>query len=275
MDIRTLRDYLDSAAMNWWKYTVVARVAVFLMGVVVLLIPALSGALVILASVINIASVFMQMRSDYWKAAGQRAARSYEWQDGMGVEISPAARTDLLSCVSDKNLIKEIVNSTRKYDYDYYSSPEKPGIRRLIDIHMESALWSKTEAREMAKYVGGIVALVVFAALFILIFTVINVLDHNSQENIGKVIMSAIVFTFTAGFVRLPFDYQNFAKQAENIEREAETFLKINSQDEKEGIRISHNYQLARASAPLLPPWIYWRVKDKANILWEQRRVTR
>ena len=73
------------------------------------------------------------------------------------------------------------------------------------------------------------------------------------------------------GCVRLGFDYQSFASEAGRVEDQAVKMGKKSRVAEVEAIKLLHEYQIVRATSPMLPGWLWKRKQKELPELWRQR----
>ena len=96
---------------------------------------------------------------------------------------------------------------------------------------------------------------------------------HNPQKlaNVGRVVTSVILLIFSLGLVRYSVGYFNFATSAGRIEESVKTLAK--PVEHSAILKLWQDYQLARASSPMLPSWL-WKVREKKlNKLWTLYRA--
>ena len=94
------------------------------------------------------------------------------------------------------------------------------------------------------------------------------------STQIARIVITVVVFMFSAGYVRLAHGYYTLSMQADRIDGRAHNLLQADL-TEIEAIKLLHDYQILRAIAPLLPSWLWkWREKE-LNALWQAHRMER
>ena len=110
-----------------------------------------------------------------------------------------------------------------------------------------------------------------FLAFITLIISLQSSLSQTADEIIAKVIISVIVFMFSGGYVRLAFDYNLFANQADKTEEDAFQLCSEKNVSEIQAIKLLHDYQIDRANSPLIPSWLWKMMNKELNELWNER----
>jgi hypothetical protein len=94
---------------------------------------------------------------------------------------------------------------------------------------------------------------------------------YEALASMGRVVTSALMLVLSLGLVRLTLAYYQFSRKAELIERDAGRQLKT-APDKLEAVKSWHDYQVARAGAPLIPSSLWkWMNKD-LNEAWLEYR---
>jgi hypothetical protein len=136
----------------------------------------------------------------------------------------------------------------------------------------ESAWWSKHLSLRMGQYCLVTVCLLFLGLISVLIISVETVMNYETLASLGRVVTSSLMLILSLRLLRFVEGYYGFSRKAAQIETSIENL--INSQDIEtaEAVKIMHEYQLARASAPLIPSWIYNLMQDDLNEMWETYR---
>jgi len=66
--------------------------------------------------------------------------------------------------------------------------------------------------------------------------------------------------------------HSSFSKKAAQVEKETDHLLGYTYIDAVQAIELTHEYQLARAAAPLIPIWVYNSMRSELNDLWAEYR---
>ena len=101
--------------------------------------------------------------------------------------------------------------------------------------------------------------------------------EQNSAmtSNIARVTISVIAFIFLEGYIRLAYEYYEFANSVSRFENRAHDIVTTQTPSEVEAIKLLHDYQMSRAMAPILPGWLWKQMEDELNKLWQRHRHAR
>ncbi|KPV54312.1 hypothetical protein SE17_04550 [Kouleothrix aurantiaca] len=254
--------YLNLA--SWCSITVLA------MDLFVLFTEQFQKTIALAAAVLVIASVLCLWRSQRLKDTAEVLLRRFELYKGLSWPVSPREISDLVATAPQS--VKTAARSGDGSD-TYFTSTRQETPKRLLENLTESAWWTKHQARRVSNILFGFSILVGILAVVTLIVSLQNAstLSQDFAENIAKAVIAIIVFLFTAGYIRLAFDYLLLAQEATKAEERACQLLEKPNVTEVEAIQCAHDYQLARAAAPLLPTWLWKLMQNELNQLWKER----
>lgn len=222
---------------------------------------------VITSSLIAIIGVFCSLKSSRSKDIAEALLRRYELQQGLGWNIDVKEIVDILASSSKavKNAAKTLEANT------YFSDQGAPDLRKLLANLSESAFFTKHQSRRLCLYLTVLSILFALSAIISLIITIQNVVFGNLGLSISKSILSIIVFLFTAGYVRLAFDYNSLFQEANRVDEIASSLAEKTSISQNEAITLLLDYQVSRATGPLIPSWLWKLMSKELNDLWKLR----
>lgn len=266
-DPRKLVDCLSERAKRWWGVTALIKVCSVTLGTVsVLVFPSFKSSAVIIFF-LYIASELATWRSDVFKSSAQAVLRKLDFSDSFGWEISRAEMSDLVvDCPS--RLRRKL---PPEGDDDYFTSSEPVGTNRSLDNLQESTWWSKHLSRRMGHITLGVSIALIITSIIVLLVSINSVSDFDTLTSIGRVVTSGLMLIVSLGFLRLTLGYYQFAKKAEQSEKDAIRLLGGNS-DELEAVKAWHEYQVSRAAAPLIPSRLWRHMNKDLNAAWEAYR---
>lgn len=253
---------LFSTAKWWFAFAQIIRVGAVLTGLASLL-PAVAGFIPFAVFALTAIAELLSWRSDRTKALAERALRLLEARDGLGTP-APAREVADIAAEAPAHVREAAMQATEER---YYAAAIEPGPLRLLKNTQESAWWTKHLAGSMLGITLTI--MVVLAALsFIFLITSINLaLAASNLAVVARVVTAALMIVFSLGLFRMAIGYANLRERARTAEARAAT-AESASCDTVSALRILHDYQLARAGAPLIPD-LLWRIRrDALNILW-------
>ena len=144
----------------------------------------------------------------------------------------------------------------------YFASKEEPGPKRAVENVLESAWWSKHLSESMFWTCSVIIGCAIAGSVVALVASVLAVTDHDTLGSVARIVTSVLLLGLSCGLVRLAVGYYGFGQKAAQIEVQAESLLakKVVLID---AVKLLHEYQLARSSAPIIPEWIWRRTLPK------------
>ncbi len=270
VNVENLKSAQFEVAKFWLMLSTICSVGVLVTGIAVLFVDQWSVLLALAAGVFGGLNVFFAWQSDNMKEIAESMLRRYEMNNSLGWGISRREINNML-VLAPKSVIAAAESPDEK---EYFASTSGIGLERLVDNLEEDAWWSKHLANEMAKWVGLLSVLVTVLAFVLLIVAFQSSVAQTAADRIAQVIISIVVFMFSGGYVRLAFDYRDFALKSREVEMQAEQLRRSPRMDETEAIKLQQDYQIARSIAPLLPTWNYKRMQGRLNGLWPQRNST-
>ena len=219
--------------------------------------------IVVLMAVMNTVCIWL---SDRQNDLAQLMLRKFELFDSLGWKISNLEVADWL--VGLPNRTRLAVHSIESDPF--FASHEPAGTKRMMKNLEESAFWSKHEARWMFIIV---LILGIITLLFSLVIGAISLEGGTAAEYPGRIadtIIAIFTFVFSGGYFRLAFEYKSFADQAHECKGKATQLLQGTSIPETDAVKTLMDYQIARATAPILPDWIYLILRKRLNEIWKE-----
>jgi hypothetical protein len=215
------------------------------------------------------ASELAGYRMDRVRGIAQGLRRKLEMLDSFAWEISGRELSDLVARCS-RSVKKAAKQQTSPEPY--YASQEPPGPKRGVENVMESAWWSKHLSEAMFWICVSIISLAVVGSFAALIVSILSIANQAALVAIARVVTSVLLLTLSFGMIRLAVGYYSFAERAGRVEGQAESLLRGRRINQTDSIKLLHEYQLARSSAPIIPEWIWRWKRDELNALWSTYR---
>ena len=88
----------------------------------------------------------------------------------------------------------------------------------------------------------------------------------------AKFVAATLLFLISVGTLRSWLAYAALSQKAGDIDGEAGRLVAAGKVDAFEAQRLLAEYQLARASAPLVPTWVWRLHRESLNKNWELKR---
>ena len=132
----------------------------------------------------------------------------------------------------------------------------------------------------MYKLAFTLVAAMIIGSLMALVVSLYTapITDRTGQPNrdilsaIADVVTSVLMLIISLRLVESATGFFKFSQEAERQEVAAESALQSSTKDDLSAVKLWHEYQIARATAPVLPTWVWkWR-RAELDDLWVQHR---
>jgi hypothetical protein len=225
----------------------------------------------ILAAVALILAVAYAWLGNSYKSCrshAERVRRTTLLSKGLGINISPIERTEMLTLFSSS-----LEAGRKAQDDNYYASKEQVGKRRLIEMLEESAFWSAdlyrhAETRAWIR-AGVFLVITVLALIFLPIFTGLGLQAINASQG-----MCAILVLFVSGeVIGAALAYREAADAAKSVVQRLQRLKEKSDENLSDDIlMILGDYNSAVEGAPMVPAKIYLRRKDKINAHWSDQK---
>jgi hypothetical protein len=266
-------------AKRWYLMYLVCQLCVLVFALISIFVELSPNLAAVIAFVAVLATECLRWKSDRWKSLGEWAKRKWEMVDGLGVAMNVEDIGDWLAA-RPKGFLTDVISD--EMQGSAFDSRQARGPLRLVENTRESAWWSKHESRRMVMLLGVVLTFVLGAA-FVSLTISIGALKAAKVEqsgwlvqNVGGVVCSVLAFIVSVNLIRLLIDFYVFASEAEGIFRRCNRAVESPTLTERDAILITHDYQTARNSAPLLPTFIWKFCGNHLREQWAQvRRKTK
>lgn len=247
--------------------SIVCSIAILVVDVLVIVFSLFINEAAVSAVILTLGSAAFSWRADRFKDMAEQVLRQYEFHNGLGWAINYRSITDILASTPKKVRNMALQGNVSE---SYFFSSRKQDPARLLENLEESAWWTKHLARRMTFITVFYSAAFIMITVLLLVVAIQNIRDSTTINNIARITLLLTTFAFSSGCIRLSLNYNLLSYDAENTEMHA-IELQQRKPPEMEAIMITHNYQIARATAPLLPSWIWAVSRKDLNHLWKQR----
>jgi len=263
-NVDKIRNVVFARCKRWLAVALSLKGLLFAGGTLIVVIPLDSWIAPLVIAAIAAASELTMWRSDFLKGVAETVQRKLDFEDSFGWRITNADLRDVIA-----RYAKNLPSLQEKSASNYFASQDPPGAQRALQNLQESAWWSKHLTESMWKVCLIAICLLVILCVILLLISIQTISDQKIQASIAKLVTSAILLLFSLTLLRSMVGYFTFSKKAEKAEDAASKLLAGSSTDNIEPIKLWQEYQLARASAPLLPTWMWKLRQKKLNQLWQ------
>ena len=267
VSVRLLMQAQFDEAKRWWFYANSSRFLIVTVTIVSLLWKEVPEWIWVFPVVLTIAYSLLQWRADALQEKTEAIKRKLEYQDGLGWIISEQEKSDL---------ILEASRTARKKAYGpedspYFDSLEATSPRRAIENLRQSAWYTRHQAKEMSFLVFAFSVVVLTLAFGFMVVALQSLTPQEWGPSIGRIVITVLVFFVANEYIRIGFRYLSLSQRAERITDRGTQFWQLETLTETQAIKLLHEYQIARVTAPMIPDWL-WRIrKEELNRLWKQQ----
>jgi hypothetical protein len=261
----------NTQAQNWWLFARGSQIVVLVVASAMTFSGRFLKELDFILLVITVLCFALQWYSDILRRRGQALLRRYEFWHGLGWAPTERELADLQ--ISLPSSIKSKLKNSPSSLEAYYASDSPQSYRRLIEDLAESTWWSKHIAERSTQILAALTATVLLGAILIFYVTLQSKPDPLTADIVSRLVISVVVFMFSAGYVRLTWEYYSFYLDAKDIEAKACDMLdRANEIDAIPAIKLYHDYQIARAGSPPLLSALWKCMRRELQGTWDQYR---
>lgn len=256
-------------AKVWSGAVMGLQVLLFLAGVVAVFVPQLTLTYPWIALPLALVVAWLSSQASKFKGMAETAKRQHEYLVGFGIAPSRGQLADLR--ISLPNGLSEETDKLLRQGITYFSG-KPPGSIRVLENLSESAWFSK----HLAQWCGLLLRAVFVGSLIVAVSLLLLSATTLAGTPVGfaaaKCVAATLLFLISIGTLRSWMAYCRLSEKARDTDAEATRLLATGTPDSFEVQRLFAEYQLARASAPLIPTWV-WRIRrDILNRNWELKR---
>jgi hypothetical protein len=268
---RAINEYFASAKRS---QTLAIAIQMFIVGagILAVFVPNLSPSYPPVAVVSTMVLAVVKFNTDDLRGKAERLKRAYEFADSFGEGVAKKLLAEI-DVSSPRHLSStDLVELSRGV---VFASATEQGPRRALENLQESAWWSNQNARLTAHILCSIAALIFTSALIILIVVTVAPGPHDLslEASVGRIVASTLLCVFSLNLIQTVIKLYRFAAKAGAIDDEAEHRLDQTSSNPIDTMRLLSEYQIARASAPMIPTFIWKLRAEKLNGVWTRHKA--
>jgi hypothetical protein len=248
---------------NGWHLAIESAVYIAGLGAVFLAWLPLGYPLVPL--VLILVTSWVSSRSDTCKDIAETLKRQHECFQGFGIPLSPGQLAVLRMSVG-KELSQRVAPLLR--EGVRFSSQRPLGPERVLENLCESAWFSAFLAGWCGRQLRAAFVGTIIVAFVMLVVVAMSVSGKPAGTVVAKSVSSSLAFVISVGILKGWFAFARFSRESVKAGEEAERLLKSSSIAASEAQRLLSEYQLARASGPLIPTWVWKKWRDRLNENW-------
>lgn len=260
-------------AKHWSIGVIGLQLLVFFAGVVSVFWSTFSLSYPWIALPLAAVAAYLATQTAKHRSLAESLKRQHELADGFGKAPSCAQLADTKHALGE--LLPDEVDAQLRPGITYSSGAEN-GVHRLLENLIESAWFSKHLARWCAQWLCAVFVVSSVLSVSILLWCAshLNSPAVTLEAAASKLVSATLLFMLSVGLIRTWLSFSRFADKSQVSEQQASSHLQHSKTDDFEALRLLTEYQLARASAPMIPTWVWKHRKAKLNHDWEIRKAS-
>lgn len=267
----TLVNRAYDRAKLWAGAGLVLQGTLFGAGVLAIFWPSVTLSYPWVAMPLALVGAEIARRASNYKGMAETAKRQHEQVVGFGIKPSTGQLADLR-----QSLQKEM---TPEADQLFklgitYASNAPYGPRRALENLCESAWYTRHLASRCVLWVGATVLISLTVAISLLLWSAASLGGTTAGLAAAKSVAATFTFLISVGSIRSWVGYAKIGQKAKDIDSEACKLLSRRDAEACDAQRLLTEYQVARASAPLVPTWIWKIHRTSMNEDWKLRSST-
>lgn len=269
--LETLVNRAFDRAKRWAGAVVALQVTLFAAGVLAIFWPDFTLSYPWFALPLALIGTELSRRAGTFKSLAEAAKRQHEQVAGFGVRPSGGQLADLRQHLQNElspaqsELLKQGIT---------YASDEPYGARRTLENLSESAWFTKHLANRCALWIATTFICTVTIAVSLLLWSASSAADAPARFAFAKSVAGTLIFLISIGSVRAWSSYSKLSQKAKDIDSEACHLLRLSDPSVFDAQRLLTEYQVARATAPLIPTWMWKLHRTTLNTDWALKRPT-
>lgn len=249
-------------AKRFYAWSLSMKATTFLLGVWTAL-AGLAWWIPVLLLVLSFGADGLLLMSDNAKGKAEDLMRRLEFWDGFGW---PPSERDLRQVPLIRN---------RPADSYFASDLTQSPARAMANLE-EQAWWSRELYQRIENLVLTLLVATVGTTIIVLLIVALNGQATTGRRESVRLVIATLNILLSAGLIKLYIGYRKAAVAAATAEQTGDRLKKEYASTPQlspvEAVRAYHTYQLARASAPLIPDTVYNRYRDDLNQRWDRKQ---
>lgn len=266
IDLRAINRDQFNSAKRLWLCAVLAKVAIFVLGAVDILIVDIVVYMPVVIMGLAAISEGLQLRSDVVKSRSEALLRNLDICRSFDRTVSEADKRDIVYYVPKK---KRDEFERRGGVDEYFANLTAPGPRKAVQNLLESAWYTKKQASVMALVSMVVIMLACLLSIWTLIVASHEIADIVTRRGVGQVVTSWLLLIVSVGLLRHAWAYYRLSRTSERTENRCDLLLKGDI-TEADALKTWYEYQTIRAGSPLLPDWLWSIMQPSLNDLWHR-----
>lgn len=254
-------------AKFWLAALILLQVALYAFSVVSVFSPSIAILLSypFIAFPLTLLVVGISARVSKCKGTAEFLKRHHEYLEGFGKKPAPSLIADLRDEAGsslDESKLKLLREGIT------FLSEEPLGPRRVLENLAESAWFTKRLANTCSYILGTLFVVALCGGIAMLLYSGLSPEQSLVRAAFTRSVAATFTFLLSVGVLRSWIAFASLSNRAGHIHDKAIRLLEAASPDPLEAQGLLAEYQVHRASAPLIPTWL-WKVRrQKLNAIW-------
>jgi hypothetical protein len=266
LDLRSINRTQFLYAKRFWMAAISMKLVIFALGVWAVFLAFPPRYIPQILLVLAIFSEILQLRSDEIKSQAESLLRTLDLCRSFGREISAADKRNMAYDLS-RGLRKRFTGAN--ISDDYFKSTEVIGPQKAIENLLESAWYTRRQVGVMVGVYILLIAILLALSVFALIVALRETNNPQIQEQLVKVVTAWLLLIVSLNMIKAAWSYFKMYQRCQKTEFLCEHLLR-NPITEADAVRQWYEYQMSRASSPLLPEWLWRIMKPSLDDAWRR-----
>lgn len=266
IDLRSINRSQFLIAKRYWAAAVGVKLAIFGLGIWTVFLATSPTYLPQVILALAILSEILQLRSDVIKGQAEALLRTLDLCQSFDRQFSEADKRDIVASIPRK--LRKQYATAQMADL-YFASHQVEVPRSAIENLLESAWYTRRQAATMAVLYFLLIVGLVVLSIVALIVAIREIGDPQIIDQIVRVVTAWLLLIVSLSMLRSAWSYFKVYQSSQKTEI-ACNYLLRGEITEADALKQWYEYQLARATSPLLPEWL-WRMMEPSLVeAWQQ-----
>lgn len=267
IDLRAINREQFSTAKFYWGAALALKLVIFAIGAWAIFSNSPSSYLPQSLLVLAIASELCQLKSDGVKSRAESLLRTLDICRSFDRAISEADKRDIVLAVP-KARRKTVEAGMSDH---YFDTTEAPGPRGAVQNLIESAWYTRHLAAVMTGAYAGVITLLVAVAISALVWAARSIADPVLRDEVVRAVTAWMLLIVSLSMIKSVWAYIKMYQRCQRTELVCCHLLQ-GDVSEADALKQWYEYQIARASSPLLPDWLWKTRKSSLDEAWRLGR---
>jgi succinate dehydrogenase hydrophobic anchor subunit len=266
LDLRTLNQAQFLSAKRFWSAAIVTKITIFGLGIWAIFLASPPAYLPQILLFLAVVSELLQIHSDEVKSQAEALLRTLDICRSFGRQISEADKRDIVANVP--RAIRKRFAGKQLPDL-YFASTQSEGPKRAVENLIESAWYTRRQTGAIAAlYLFMIIGLLTLS-IIALIITIRETNNLQFEEQIIRVVTAWLLLIVSLNMLKSVWSYFKMYQRCQKTELICNHLL-LSQVTEADALKQWYEYQMARASSPLLPNWLWRLMGPSLDDAWQR-----